>query len=121
MEVERLARKLEPLMPREVQHWLRVRDTADPDLKAIIDRQIVSVAYRVLGDFRRKILLSLPPQKTAKGSFHLGTVLYEKEKWAAGISRAELLQSMAIFGRSGAGKSATGTRTCSRRSRDWAC
>lgn len=58
MDIEKLAGKLEPLMPREVQHWLRVRDTGDPDLKALIEKQIVSVAHQVLGDFRKEILLS---------------------------------------------------------------
>ena len=104
MNIETIDRKLEPLKPRTVQHWLNVRDTADDKLKALIDRQIVVTAQQVLGDYRRKILLSLPPAKTAKGSIHLGTVLYEKEKWPVGISQAELLQNLAIFGRSGAGK-----------------
>ena len=104
MDIETIARKLEPLRPKEVQHWLNIRDTADADLKALIDKQIVVTAQQVLGNYRRKILLSLPPAKMAKGAIHLGTVLYEKEKWPVGISKAELLQNLAIFGRSGAGK-----------------
>lgn len=104
MEIETLARKLEPLLPAEVSHWLRLRDGADPELKNLVDRQIVAAAHRVLGDYRKKILLSLPPERLARGEFHLGTVLYEKEKWPVGISRGEFLQNMAIFGRSGAGK-----------------
>ena len=104
MDVERLARKLKPLRPKEVGHWLRARDLADPKLRALIDRQIIHTAHEVLGDFRQKILLSLPPATVAKGPFRLGTVLYEKEKWPAGLSADELLQGTAIFGRSGAGK-----------------
>jgi Helicase HerA, central domain len=104
MEIERIARKLEPLMPREVQHWLQVRDTADSEMKSLIDKQIASLAHEKLGDYRQKLLLSLPPRHIARGTVRLGTVLYEKEKWSAGISEAELLQNMAIFGRSGAGK-----------------
>src|SRR3989442_688915 len=84
--LEDIARKLEPLMPNEVRHWMKVRDLADPELKELIGKQIVSLAYQKLGDFRRRILLSLPPPEKAKGSLHLGTVLYEKEKWPFVIS-----------------------------------
>ncbi|MCH8147406.1 MAG: DUF87 domain-containing protein [Planctomycetes bacterium] len=104
MDIHKLARKLKPLMPKEVDRWLKARETADPDLRDLIDKQIVSVAHRKLGDGNGKILLSLPPPQKARGAIHLGTVLYEREKWPAGISSGELLQNLAIFGRSGAGK-----------------
>ena len=71
----------------------------------MIDRQILSTAHKVLGDFQDKILLSLPPKHTAGGEIHLGTIVYEEEKYPFGISRGELLQHLGIFGRSGAGKS----------------
>ncbi len=104
MTIESVARKLQPLMPQQVKHWMRVRDTADPELKAMIEKQIITMAYRYLGDFRNKILLSLPPEKKAKGSIDLGTVVYDKERWPFGISFNELIQNTAILGRSGAGK-----------------
>ncbi len=104
MDIERIARKLEPLRPEDVRHWMRVRDVADPDLRSLLEKQIVSTAHEVLGDFRRKPLLSLPPEKKARGAFHLGTILYEKDKWSCGIRKSELLQNLTIFGRSGAGK-----------------
>ena len=104
MTIEKIANKLRPLLPNQVRHWMRVRDTADPDLKALIEKQIISTAHRYLGDFRSKILLSLPPEKKSKGAINLGTVVYDKEKWPFGISTSELVQNMAILGRSGAGK-----------------
>ena len=104
MDIHKIARKLEPLMPAEVRHWIQVRDVADPELRSLIEKQIISTAYRVLGDVRSKLLLSLPPKGVARGTFHLGTIVYEKEKWPCGISASELLQNLAIFGRSGAGK-----------------
>ena len=104
MDIEKLARKLEPLIPDQVQHWLRVRDLADPDLKSLVEKEIVSTAYKLLGDFRKKPLLSLPPRKKSKGSIHLGKILYNGEKWDFGISQPELLRNMAIFGMSGSGK-----------------
>ena len=91
-------------MPHQVQHWMRTRGLAAPELKDLIEKQIISTAYQKLGDFHNKILLSLPPENKAKGSINLGTILYDKEKHPFGISNAELLQNMGIFGRSGSGK-----------------
>ncbi|MCB7129544.1 MAG: hypothetical protein J3T61_08410 [Candidatus Brocadiales bacterium] len=104
MDIEKLARKLEPLIPEQVEHWLRVRDIADADVKNLIEKEMAGVAHELLGDFRKKILLSLPPKKKAKGSIHLGTIIYEADKWEFGISRAELLRNMGICGMSGSGK-----------------
>lgn len=104
MDAESLARKLEPLMPERVKHWLRVRDIADADVRALIEKEIAGVAHHLLGDFRKKVLLSLPSRKKAMGSIHLGTIIYEAEKWSFGISREELLRNMGIFGMSGSGK-----------------
>ncbi|HDY86793.1 MAG TPA: DUF87 domain-containing protein [bacterium] len=104
MNPEKIAAKLKPLNPDKVSHWLKTRELADPDLKSLIDKQIISTAYQTLGDFHNKILLSLPPEKKAKGQINLGTILYDKEKHPFGISNTELLQNMGIFGRSGSGK-----------------
>ena len=104
MEVEKIARKLKPILPNQVEHWLRARQLADADMKALIEKQIISTAYDFLGDFHNKILLSLPTIKKAKGEINLGSILYGKERWPFGISRSELLQNMTIVGRSGSGK-----------------
>ncbi len=104
MNPEKIAAKLKPLNPDKVSHWLKARDLADPELKTLIEKQIISTAYQILGDFHNKILLSLPPENKAKGSINLGTILYDKEKWDCGISNNEFLQNMGIFGRSGSGK-----------------
>lgn len=104
MDIETLLRKLRPLIPKQVGHWRRLHDLADADTRSLLERHIISVAHRLLGDFRTMPLLSLPAKGKARGSIKLGTVLYEKEKWPLGISEPELLQNLAIFGRSGAGK-----------------
>ena len=57
MDLEKLARKLEPLIPDKVQHWLRVRDLADPDIKDLVEKELISAAYTHLGDFRKKLRL----------------------------------------------------------------
>ena len=104
MNIEKIATKLKPLIPQKIGHWIRSMEIADPELKTLIEKQIISTAYQTLGDFHNKILLSLPPEKTAKGVINLGTILYDKEKWPLGISKNEFTQNMAILGRSGAGK-----------------
>ena len=104
MNIEKIADKLKPLIPDKINHWIKNREFADPEMKTLIEKQILHTAYEHLGNFHNKLLLSLPSEKKAKGSISLGTILYEKEKWAFGISKTELMQNMAIFGRSGAGK-----------------
>lgn len=91
MDIERLAQKLAPLLPEEVKRWRRLRDTGDPELVPLLDQQLARLAYKHLGDFRTKILLSLPPEKLIQGEFSLGRILYEQEKWEAGLKRSELL------------------------------
>ena len=88
MDIEKAARKLKPLMPKEVDRWLRARETAEPDLRDMIDKQILTAARKRLGDAGSGMLLSLPPARTVRGAIHLGTVMYEQEKWPAGISSA---------------------------------
>lgn len=73
-------------------------------MRAMIDRQILETAYARFGDFRKKILLSLPPQQTAKGPVEIGTILYDQDKWPLGLSKGELLQHLVVLGRSGSGK-----------------
>ena len=104
MHIQKIAQKLQPLMPHRVAQWIRNMELAEPDMKTLIEKQIITTAYSHLGDFHHKILLSLPPEKTAKGMINLGTILYDQEKYPFGISSTELMQNMAILGRSGAGK-----------------
>ena len=105
MHPHKLVSKLRPLIPDKVSHWLRARETADPDLKTLLDKQIYFTGQRLLGDYRNKILLSLPPEAMSKGEFNLGTIQYDGDRWPFGLSRTELMQHLALFGRSGAGKS----------------
>ena len=104
MNIEKVIEKLRPLSPEVIQRLMKNREFADPELKTLIEKQILQTAYKHLGNFHNKLLLSLPSEKKIKGSIDLGTVIYEKEKWPFGISPNELMQNMAIFGRSGAGK-----------------
>lgn len=104
MNPEKIAAKLKPLMPEKITSLMKSMELADPELKSLIEKQIISTAYQTFGDFHNKILLSLPPENKAKGSINLGTILYDKEKWPLGLKYDEIIQNTAILGRSGAGK-----------------
>jgi hypothetical protein len=104
MDIEKIAAKLRPLMPDKISQWMRAREMADPELKSLIEKQIISTAYKTFGDFSNKILLSLPPENKSGGPINLGTILYDKEKWPLGLTYGEMIQNTAILGRSGAGK-----------------
>lgn len=104
MEFDRLVRLLEPLIPGQVRRWLKVHASADAPTRALIERQIELTAERMLGNLSERVLLSLPPQRVIKGAYHLGTVVYDRDRWPAGLESGELLQGVGVFGRSGGGK-----------------
>jgi len=104
MDIEKIAAKLRPLMPDKISQWMKARELADPELKSLIEKQIISTAYKAFGDFNSKILLSLPPENKSNGPINLGTIIYDKEKWSLGLTYGDMIQNTAILGRSGAGK-----------------
>lgn len=103
MTVDKLLRKLEPLIPREVATWRRALPVLKDETRKLIERQIRARAHRLLGTNGR-LLLPPPPEAKSKGAFNLGTIRYTDRLWPFGLSEGELLQHLAIFGRSGAGK-----------------
>ncbi|MBK8099826.1 MAG: ATP-binding protein [Planctomycetes bacterium] len=103
MTVDKLLRKLEPLIPEEVATWRRALPMLKDETRKLVERQIRVRAQRLLGASDR-LLLPPPSEQASKGMFNLGTVLYTKALWPFGLTAGELLQHVAIFGRSGAGK-----------------
>jgi Fe2+ transport system protein FeoA len=103
MATDDLLRKLAPLLPKRVRAWRRQLEVTDSATRALLERQIAHTAYARLRD-PRALLLSLPPPRRARGAFHLGVVRYDEPKWPIGIRESELVQHLAVFGRSGAGK-----------------
>ena len=104
MEIEYIAKKLEPLMPKYVSRWRRTRELVDRDLRDLLDKKLRTTARKYLGDFQGTPLLSLPKKSVAQGSLNLGILRYEEDKWPFGLRDEELLQHVGIFGRSGSGK-----------------
>ena len=85
-------------MPLQVEKWTRTLLIAQPDIRSLLERQILATGHRVFGDFRNKLLLTLPPKAASSGPLHLGRILYETEKWDFGLTLPELMQNLAIFG-----------------------
>jgi len=104
VDIETLAAKLRPLAPGDVARWMRIRESADPETARLIEDQIRATARRLLGDTENQILLSLPPSKLIAGPIRLGTIEYAGDRGRVGLSTGDLLQNVAVFGRSGAGK-----------------
>ena len=91
-------------MPEKVQRWRRAYDTGDQKLRSLLERHAVSLTHKRIPNAQSTLLLTPPPANRAKGKFNLGTIIYHKELHEAGLTEKELLQNLAIFGRSGAGK-----------------
>lgn len=101
---EYLAKKLRPLMRERVDSWRALKAIADPETCRLIDEQIMATAKQVFGDLDHQVLLTLPSKDSIAGPINLGTVIYGRERWEAGIHPSEVMQSVAVFGRSGSGK-----------------
>ncbi|MCC6227741.1 MAG: hypothetical protein IT432_00765 [Phycisphaerales bacterium] len=104
LDIEEVAQKLRPLLPEQVDRWLSIRRRADEQTARLIDQKILATAARELGDYERRILLSLPPRTESDGPIGLGQVLYAGPRGPMGLLEAEILQHVTIIGRSGAGK-----------------
>ncbi len=104
MNPEKLAQWLRPLMPKQVDTWLKARDVADIGTRTVIDQHITMTAYRTFGDIRNRMILSLPPAQITEKKLKLGRVLYDRPRQQFGLSYSQMLQHTAIFGRTGAGK-----------------
>ncbi len=103
MDIPRLVRKLRPLIPEKIDRWMRARQTADATLRDLIDQQVITESRKLLRD-NNQPLLSLPPQKLARGKYRLGTVIYNQKQWPFGLDDSDLIQHTILLGRSGSGK-----------------
>lgn len=97
-----LARKLRPLIPQEIDQLVNARATADAKLCRLIDQQLVLLGRKHLKS--SALLLSLPPPERCQGTLHLGTVQYNQPQHSFSITRKDVTQHVAVFGRSGSGK-----------------
>lgn len=104
MERDALLEKLAVLIPERVEAWRRSLAFTDAPTRALIEQEIRATAHRLLGDTNKRLFLSPPSEAEARGVLRLGSVVFESEKWQVGLRHSDVMQHVAIFGRSGAGK-----------------
>ncbi len=107
MEVEEICRKLKPLLGRRADQYLQAYLAEDYKGKAELKTALELMSSQVLNqDLERPSLtLSAPPEALACGPYPLGTVMYAwRPLYGFGLREDEWIQHVAIFGRSGAGK-----------------
>ena len=110
MEVEQQLRKLKPLIgARADQYWLAYL-AEDYKGKQELETALGLLAARLLGSDVEapQVHLSAPPEAVAAGEYAIGTLVYaDKPMHPFALREDELIQHIAVFGRSGAGKTNT--------------
>ena len=110
MEVQDLCRKLKPVIGKKADmYWIAYQ------AEGYRGRQDLEIAIRMLtakllgSDIENpQIHLSAPPKNIVESKYPIGTVVYNKKPlYPFGIREDEWIQHVAIFGRSGAGKTNT--------------
>lgn len=102
VSVDSALARLDPLMPDRARRWKRTLALTSGHSRTLVERQILSTYFHLLNGSSRFLLPPPPPSRP--GEFALGTVLYKEEAGTFSITRSDLLHHVAIFGRSGAGK-----------------
>jgi len=110
VEIQEICRQLKPIIGTKADRYWLAYLTEDQDGKRDIDMAIRLLAVRHLGLAvdNPQTFLSVPPREMADGEYPLGMVQYSgKEYHQFGLREEEWIQHVAIFGRSGAGKTNT--------------
>jgi len=107
MDVQQTLRKLKPMIGQKAEKFWLAYLSEDRIGKAEMETMLGLWANKLLGNSINtvKTELSSPPSQTAAGDYHIGEVVYAgKTLFPFGIRENEWVQHIAIFGRSGAGK-----------------
>jgi hypothetical protein len=110
VEIDELFQKLEPILGKRIKAlWLEY--VLNPDSKQEIEGLLKALAAKHLNHSfeKRQIVLTPPDQPVAFGEYPLGTVYYGHTPfYEFGLRENEWIQHMAIFGRTGSGKTNVG-------------
>ena len=110
LEIDDLFQKLEPILGKRIKE-LWAEYILNPESKQEIEGLLKALAAKHLNqDFeKRQVLLTPPDEKAAFGEYALGTVFYGRSPlYSFGLRESEWIQHMAIFGRTGSGKTNIG-------------
>ncbi len=109
--VRELCRKLKPVMGQSAERIFNAYSAVDAEGKKQIETYVDALAARHLGRTLDDVSVNLvPPSKErVSGTYNLGTVQYNgKDIGDFGLRENEWIQHVAVFGRSGAGKTNLG-------------
>ena len=110
MEIQEICRQLKPILGRKAdQYWLAYL-TEDQEGRREVEAAIRLIAVKHLGLNLEnpQVFLSVPPRDIAAGEYPLGLIQYSgRDYYEFGLREDEWIQHLAIFGRSGAGKTNT--------------
>ena len=109
-KVQEMCRRLKPILGDRADTLWVAYLTEDYEGRREIENMLEILSLQSLNQRVdiEKILLSPPPREVCSGEYPIGNVCYnEKEFYPLGIRQKEWIQHLAIFGRSGAGKTNT--------------
>jgi len=109
-KVQEMCRRLKPILGDRADTLWVAYLTEDYEGRREIENMLEILSLQSLNQRVdiEKILLSPPPREVCSGEYPIGTVCYnEREFYPLGIREKEWIQHLAIFGRSGAGKTNT--------------
>ena len=106
-DVKELCKKLKPVLGKKIDALWRSYITEDADGKREVETILNILAAKTLNESydSSQILLSPPTREAAAGEYPIGTVFYNgRGLFPFGLREDEWIQHLALFGRSGAGK-----------------
>lgn len=108
LDIEELFQKLEPILGKRVRAlWLEYVLSPESEIEGLI--RVLAAKYLNQNFERRRILLTPPDKQIAFGEYLLGKVCYGNNILCDfGLRENELIQHVAIFGRTGGGKTNVG-------------
>jgi len=107
MNVDEVFRKLKPVMGDRLDVLWQEYILADEATRQLIEKTLrIMLARRYAEAFdSEQVLLEPPPENVAAGEYPLGIIHYGEDRFHPfGLREAEFIQHIAIFGRSGSGK-----------------
>ena len=107
MNVDEVFRKLKPVMGEKLNVLWQEYILGDEATRQLIERSLrIILARRFHEAFdTEQVLLEPPPREVAAGDYPLGIIHYGSDQfYPFGLREPEMIQHVAIFGRSGSGK-----------------
>lgn len=110
-ELKEIVQKLEPVIGKGTARmlWIKYIMAKTPEKKDILRQRIRILAESMLDLYQDKLLLRPPEKDKASGEIKIGKVSYNnKELYDFSIKKKDLIRHVAVFGKTGSGKTNAG-------------